>query len=168
MDRFGYPHGLIRYSTQNAIERKYPESRILANVFRPRILLYGAVLLGIILVFFTALYLRSPLKVDVIRDRATLVREMEDGSIENVFRLQIMNTDERPHRYHIAVTGLAGLRIEVRQPVEVAGATTQAVAVAVRIDPAGIKPGSHAIVFHVTDSDEPSVKADEKSMFYVR
>jgi cytochrome c oxidase accessory protein FixG len=168
MDKMGYPRGLIRYSTENAIERKYPESRILANVFRPRILFYGAVLLAIVLVFVTALYLRSPLKVDVIRDRATLVREIEDGSIENVFRLQIMNTDERPHRYRIAVTGLPGLRVEAQQPVEVAGATTQGVAVAVRVDPAAIKPGSHAIVFHVTDIDQPGVKANEKSRFYVR
>jgi polyferredoxin len=96
------------------------------------------------------------------------VREVGDGTVENVYRLQIMNTDERPHRYNIAVTGLTGLVVEVPQPVEVAGATTQAVAVAVRVDPANIKPGSHAIVFHVTDKDQPGVKADEKSMFYVR
>jgi len=58
--------------------------------------------------------------------------------------------------------------VVARQPVEVAGATTEAVAVAVRVDPADIKPGSHAIVFHVEDSDDAKVKADEKSRFYVR
>ena len=168
MDKMGYPRGLIRYSTENAIERKYPEKKILAHVFRPRVLIYGAVLLAVVLALMAALYLRTPLKVDVIRDRATLVREVEGGLIENIYRLQIMNTDERPHRYNIAVSGLEGLKVIARQPVAVPGVTTQAVAVAVRIDPADIKPGSHAIMFHVSDSDEPHVKADEKSRFFVK
>lgn len=168
MDKMGYPRGLIRYSTENAIERKYPEKKILAHVFRPRVLIYGVVLLAVVLALMAALYLRAPLKVDVIRDRATLVREVEGGLIENVYRLQIMNTDERPHRYNIAVSGLEGLKVIARQPVAVPGVTTQAVAVAVRIDPADIKPGSHAIMFHVSDSDEPHVKADEKSRFFVK
>ena len=168
MDKMGYPRGLIRYSTENAVERKYPESKIVAHVFRPRVLVYSAVLLAVVLALMAALYLRSPLKVDVIRDRATLAREVEDGLIENVYHLQIMNTDERPHRYSIAVSGLEGLKVVTRQPVEVPGATTQAVAVAVRVDPAGIRPGSHVIVFHVADSDEPRVKADEKSRFFVK
>ena len=168
MDKMGYPRGLIRYSTENAIERKYPEKKILAHVFRPRVLIYGAVLLAVVLALMAALYLRAPFKVDVIRDRATLVREVEGGLIENVYRLQIMNTDERPHRYNIAVSGLEGLKVIARQPVAVPGVTTQAVAVAVRIDPADIKPGSHAIMFHVSDSDEPHVKADEKSRFFVK
>ncbi|HSN41230.1 MAG TPA: cytochrome c oxidase accessory protein CcoG [Burkholderiales bacterium] len=168
MDKMGYARGLIRYSTENAIERRYAESKIMTHVFRPRVLVYGAVLLAVILALLTALYLRSPLKVDVIRDRAVLVREVEDGLIENVYRLQIMNTDERPHRYRIDVSGLEGLRVMARQPVEVPGATTQAVAVAVRIDPGSIKPGSHAIVFHVADSEDPAVKTDEKSRFFVK
>ena len=168
MDKMGYARGLIRYSTENAIERRYAESKIMTHVFRPRVLVYGAVLLAVILALLTALYLRSPLKVDVIRDRAVLVREVEDGLIENVYRLQIMNTDERPHRYRIDVLGLEGLRVMARQPVEVPGATTQAVAVAVRIDPGSIKPGSHAIVFHVADSEDPAVKTDEKSRFFVK
>lgn len=168
MDKMGYAHGLIRYSTENAIERKYPETNIVAHVFRPRIIAYSVVLLAIVVAVLAALYFRSPLKVDVIRDRATLVREVEDGLLENVFRLQIMNTDERPRRYTIAVSGLEGLKVVARQPVEVAGATTEAVAVAVRVDPVNIKPGSHAIVFHVADSDDPRVKADEKSRFYVK
>jgi len=168
MDKMGYERGLIRYSTENAIERQYPETGIVAQVFRPRIIAYSVVLLAVVVAVLAALYFRSPLKVDVIRDRATLVREVEDGLLENVYRLQIMNTDERPRRYTITVSGLEGLKVVARQPVAVAGATTEAVAVAVRVDPVNLKPGSHAVVFHVTDSDDPRVNADEKSRFYVR
>jgi cytochrome c oxidase accessory protein FixG len=167
MDRMGYPRGLVRYTTQNALAKG--QSRVSSlHVFRPRIMVYTALLSVIIVAVFAALFLRSPLKVDVIRDRATLVRETRDGLLENVYRLQIMNTDEAPRRYRVTVSGLPGLRIQAPQPVEVAGATTQAVAVAVQLDPAGIKTGSHPIVFHVEDLAETKIRADEKSRFFVR
>ncbi len=55
--------------------------------------------------------MRVPLKVDVIRDRGAMVREVEDGELENVYRLQVMNATEAPHRYRIGVEGLPGLRV---------------------------------------------------------
>ena len=138
------------------------------RVLRPRTMIYGALLLVIVSGFLTALYLRTPLKVDVIRDRAALAREARDGMIENVYRLQIMNTDEREHRYTIRATGLDGLRVVPAEPVAVAGATTSAVAVTVRADPATIKPGSHAIRFHVEAVEAPAIRVDEKSRFYMK
>jgi polyferredoxin len=51
----------------------------------------------IVLATGAALYLRTPLKLDVIRDRGSMGREVEDGMIENVYRLQIMNTSEQAH-----------------------------------------------------------------------
>ncbi|MBI4196154.1 MAG: cytochrome c oxidase accessory protein CcoG [Betaproteobacteria bacterium] len=168
MDKMGYARGLIRYTTENAVTGRYPDTGILRRVFRPRVLVYGALLAAITSAFGAALYLRMPLKVDVIRDRAAFARETRDGMIENVYRLQIMNTDERPRRYVISATGLDGLRLVARQPVDVAGATTQAVAVALQIDPVAAKPGSHPVVFRVEDMDEPRIRVNEKSRFFVK
>ena len=56
-----------------------------------------------------SLVLRNPLKVDVMRDRGALAREAAPGVIENVYRLQIMNTDETPRRFTMTATGLPGL-----------------------------------------------------------
>ncbi|MBI3936119.1 MAG: cytochrome c oxidase accessory protein CcoG [Betaproteobacteria bacterium] len=168
MDRMGYPRGLIRYSTENAIEGKYAEAKILARVARPRVLVYGAVLTAIAAAMAAALYLRVPLKVDVIRDRAALARETGEGLLENVYRLQLMNTDEQPHRFRVSASGLEGVGVMVKQPVEVPAASTLAVPVALRIDPANVKPGSYSVVFHVEDVDRPQVRADEKSRFFVK
>jgi polyferredoxin len=126
-------------------------------------------LLSIIVCMLVAtLYLRSPLKVDVIRDRAALMRETRDGRVENIYRLQIMNTDERLHSYVIRASGLPGLQVVPTGPVAIAGATTQSIAVTVQVDPAGIKTGSHNIMFHIEDKEQPSVRADEKSRFFVK
>jgi cytochrome c oxidase accessory protein FixG len=168
MDKMNYPRGLIRYTTQSAMREGEGPGRFLHRLPRPRVAVYGALLALVSAALLAGLYLRVPLKVDVIRDRATLVRDTSEGLIENVYRLQIMNTDERMHRYVVRTSGLEGLTVSLRQPVEVPGATTLAVAVAVRADPAGLKPGSHPIVFHVEDVADPHVRADEKSRFFVR
>jgi cytochrome c oxidase accessory protein FixG len=168
MDKMGYARGLIRYSTENAVKGHYADSDIRRHVFRPRVLIYTFILLVVVSAFFAGLALRSPLKVDVIRDRGALVRDAGSGLIENVYRLQFINTDENPRRYAVTVSGLAGAQVVLPKPVEVPAATTQSFAVLVRLDPAGLSPGSHPIVFHVIDRDRPEVKTDEKSRFYMR
>jgi polyferredoxin len=162
VEKMGYPRGLIRYATENALKRGYDPARMLRRVFRPRVLIYTGLLTAIMAVFLVGLVLRTPLKVDVIRDRGALVRETRDGRIENVYRLQIMNTDERAHR------GLPGLRVTPATPVTVAAAATQSVALTVQADPADLKPGSHNIVFHVESVEQPMLRADEKSRFFAR
>ncbi len=168
MDRMGYPRGLIRYSTENAVAGKYADGDIRRHVARPRVLIYSALLVAIVIAFFAGLLLRSPLKVDVLRDRGAMVRDGAGGRIENVYRLQFINTDENTHRYQVAVSGLPGLEVVVQQPIAVPPATTQAFPVVVRVDPAGLAPGSHVIMFHINDIERTEVRADEKSRFFVR
>ena len=87
---------------------------MLRRVFRPRVLVYTAILWAIIIAAAVTLYQRVPLKVDVIRDRANVVREVDDGEVENVYRLQIMNTDESPREFTIGVSGLDGMKLDLR------------------------------------------------------
>jgi len=78
-------------------------------VLRPRVIVYGAVLLAICAALATSLALRTPFKVDVVRDRTALARLVEDGRVENVYRLQVMNASEAVQRFRIAVSGLDAL-----------------------------------------------------------
>jgi len=168
MDRFGYPHGLIRYTTENALRNDYQACDIVRRVLRPRTVIYSAVLMAIVTVFFALLALRVPLKVDVLRDRATLVRETDAGLLENVYRLQIMNTAERSRKVVVTATGIEGLQIDAQQPIEIPAASSVTVPVVLRIAPAVTTPGSHPVHFHIEDTADPRVKADEKSAFYAR
>jgi cytochrome c oxidase accessory protein FixG len=168
MDKIGYPRGLIRYSTENALEQGWSGAAIARRVARPRVLAYSAVLLAVASALLTSIWLRAPLKVDVLRDRATLTRETADGRVENVYRLQIMNAAESRRRYRVSVAGLEGLELVARQPVDVEPASTTAVPVTLRADPATTGAGSHAVVFVVEDLDDPAVAVREKSRFHVR
>ena len=168
MDKMGYPRGLIRYASENALQGKSSERGLLRRVLRPRTLIYSAILLAVVVAFLGMLYLRVPLKVDVIRDRATLARELNDGRLENVYRLQIMNTTEQAHEFTVTASGIDGMELVGKLPVTVPATSAVTLPVALRVDPAKTTAGSHAVRFVVEDSSDARVKADEKSVFYVR
>ena len=165
MDKVGLPRGLVRYSTETAMTRHLTPKEILGHVIRPRILLYTAILVLITGLAAWFLAHRIPLKVDIIRDRSTLAREADDGSIENVYTLQIMNTEEQPHRYKVAVDGLPGAQIAGTSEVEVPAASLQAFNTVVRVAPDAGKRGANPIHFEIAATENADIKVREKASF---
>ena len=168
MDKFGYARGLIRYSTETALERHLTPRQALARVLRPLVLIYTAILAAVVIAAAISLALRVPLKVDVIRDRASLSREVEGGMIENTYRLQIMNTIEAPRRFELRVSGLPTLAIAGDPVVEMPGAASRMVPVRLRVQPGQAAAGSHKIEFQVLAVDAQGVSVRERSVFIVR
>ncbi len=168
MDKVGYARGLIRYSTTHAVEQRLTRREMFVRALRPRVLVYLSILGAIIVAASASLWLRVPLKVDVIRDRGAMSREVEGGLIENVYRLQVMNTVEKERRFRIRVEGLPTLQVAGDGHADLPGATTQMVAVRVRIQPGQAQPGTHKIRFLVEAEDDAGVHVDEKSVFIVR
>ena len=170
MDRMGYARGLIRYSTTHALEQKLSRAQMFRRAFRPRVLVYSAVLSAIILAAGAALYLRKPLKVDVIRDRSVISRELAGGDIENVYQLLIINTSESPRRFDIEVMGLPTIHLDGDVHVELPGASSRLVPIRARVHvaPGGVAPGQYKIHFLVHAHDDPRVYEREKSIFIAR
>ncbi|WP_265944890.1 cytochrome c oxidase accessory protein CcoG [Dechloromonas sp. A34] len=165
MDKMSYPRGLVRYSTESAMAKHLTRQEILAHVVRPRILLYTAILVLITGITVWSLATRIPLKVDIIRDRSTLAREADDGRIENIYMLQIMNTEEQSHRYKITVDGLPDVEIDGANEVEVPPATLQSFNTVVRVPPEAGKKGANQIHFTIEAQDNPDIKVREKASF---
>ena len=165
MDKVGLPRGLVRYSTESAMAKHLSKKEILAHVIRPRILLYTAILILITGLAAWFLAHRIPLKVDIIRDRSTLARETDEGRIENVFMLQIMNTEERTHRYKITVDGLPGAEITGDNEVDAAAAGLTSFNVIVSAPPDAGKTGSNPIHFEIEATDNDDIKVREKASF---
>ena len=166
MEKVKKPAGLIRYATENALAKGWDTAQVRRRLMRPRVLVYTAVLGLLVAAMTTSLALRTPLKVDVIRDRGSMGREAEDGRIENVYRLQIMNTSETQRQFRLEVGGMAGAGIVEASVVALDGASTRAVPVRVRAEGAG-QAGSHRIEFTVTALDDPSVAVREEAAFIV-
>ena len=108
---------------------------------------------------------RIPLKVDIIRDRSTLAREADDGSIENVFTLQLMNTEEQSHRYKITVDGLDGVKIAGDSEVEVPAASLQSFMTVISVPPEAGHKGANPIHFEIVASENTDIKVREKASF---
>jgi cytochrome c oxidase accessory protein FixG len=153
MDRMDYPRGLVRYATQHSLEHKS------THVVRPRVLVY-ATLLGVLVVgFFVALGLRTPLGLDVIRDRKSLFRMLDDGQVENVYTLKILNKSELGHEFVVRVSGAGTLALDPADAVyHVMPGEVHPVILRVR-RPAYEPAGPETIHFTVTARDNPRVTA---------
>ncbi|CAM3533327.1 cytochrome c oxidase accessory protein CcoG [Polaromonas hydrogenivorans] len=166
MDKMNYPRGLIRYSTQNAVAQGWGRAQLLRKIFRPRVLVYSAILLAVTVALFTSLALRSPFKVDVDRDRASLARIVGGGKIENVYRLQVMNATENMQSYRITATGLPGLILASDGTFSVDATESRWVPVTLQLPYEAATPGSHEIHFEVEAINSPG-RVTEKSIFLV-
>ncbi len=167
MDKVGSPRGLVRFSTEYAMKNRWSPAQMLRHALRPRVLIYSAVLLLIVSVFFGTLFNRTPLKLDVIRDRGAMGREVENDMIENVYRLQIMNTAETPHRYRIAVSGIDGIQLETAPVVALDATQSLAVPVRVRLPEGQGSKGSNKIWFSLKAVDQDGLEVKEKAVFFV-
>jgi cytochrome c oxidase accessory protein FixG len=165
MDKMNYPHGLIRFSTQNAMATGGGREAILHRILRPRVLVYASVLLVLTCAVMVSLATRTPLKVDVVRDRAALSRIVAGGMLENVYRLQIMNASEEKQHYRLDATGLPGLSIASDRVFEVGPAESRWVAVRLQIPYGSAPSGSHPIHFEIDNGADARVR--EKSVFLV-
>ncbi|POZ62756.1 cytochrome c oxidase accessory protein CcoG [Chromobacterium alticapitis] len=166
MDKMNYPRGLIRYTTENALEGKYPEKAIPSRLKRPRVVLYSLVLAIVLVAAVTSLLLRKPVKLDIIRDRASLVRETEEGWLENTYIIKIINTTEQNQRFAITANGLPGIKAKAEKAeIDVRAAETEAVTVHVQADPQYATKGSHEIHFVLQSLNHPELRVEEKSSF---
>jgi cytochrome c oxidase accessory protein FixG len=173
MDKMNYPRGLVRYDTQNGLSQHLTRSERLRRVFRPRIVIYSTILALICVAVGTSIALRSPFKVDVVRDRSTLARQVEDGWLENVYRLQIMNATESTQTYRVSAVGLPGLAQTGATQATLGPAEARWLAVVLRVPPetaASTTPGAHEIHFNIerqAGATDAARSLREKSTFVV-
>ncbi len=166
MDKMGYARGLVKYSTQNAVNQHWTQSQTLRHILRPRVLIYTAILGAVVLSMVVSLALRTPFKVDVVRDRGVLARVVEGGRIENVYRLQIMNATEQVQRFSISVDGLPGLVIASDADVQIDATQSRWVAVRIQAPFEVASAGSHSIHFSIRGPATLG-QVSEKSVFIV-
>ena len=167
MDKMNYPRGLIRYSTENAVENHYQRPEIIRRAVRFRVLVYLVAFLTISGVTAWSLATKVPLKVGVQKDRAVLYRESDDGAIENTFQMHLTNASELPRTFRIQVAGIPGIRLHGASATSVEGAAMQDLSLSVRVPPEAVASGSHPITFEVVDQDNPATRVEHKASFWM-
>nr|WP_081760384.1 cytochrome c oxidase accessory protein CcoG [Bordetella petrii] len=173
MGKMQYPAGLIRYTSQRAVQEGWSARQARARLLRPRVLIYAAIILALSAAFVASLALRSPLRVDVIRDRGVLAREVPGGMVENVYRLQLINTSDAPMRLHLAAGGLPGLAVHAERQagpdILLEPYANRLVPVVIRAPAGTAAPGPHPIQVQARAQtpDGRLVERSEPSSFYM-
>jgi cytochrome c oxidase accessory protein FixG len=162
MEKVGSPKGLVRYSTQAEIDGT-PK-----RLLRPRVLIYAALLTAALSGFVYAVAHRMPVDLDVLRDRNTLYRELDDGTVENVFSVRIINKDQRAHEFRLNAVNLANAVVDSDSPTQYVNAEdVKTVVVRVRIPP-GQEHGGRDFILVAQALDRPQLRAASRARFFAK
>lgn len=173
MDKMGSPRGLIRYATLNALDNGWSRRKMWSRMARPRVLIYSAILGLVIVAFMASLYLRTPFKANVVRDRGVMARIVDDGYVENVYRLQVMNASDQPQRFTIEVASLDQAKWIAPVDISLKAAEARWIPVSVRVPPEvaqAMGSGTHPfqmVVTQLPQGDNPAKSLREKTTFMV-
>ncbi len=160
MDKMGYPRGLVRYTTENALNNKP------TRIIRPRLFIYLAALLLLATVIGVILTGRDPLIADVLRDRTALYR-LADTELENSYSLKLTNRSNEVMSITIDGDGLPGIRVvEPRRALDVQPGDTLEVPLTVALPLNAADPGMLPMTITATDEASGRVQVVE-TRFYV-
>jgi len=170
MAQMDYPKGLIRYSTQNGLAKGWDQPTLLKRVLRLRVLIYAALLLTAVLAFVSSVALRSPMRLDVMRDRGVMARVVNGGAVENIYRLHVMNATEAVQRYRVTVLGHADLSLGEPLELELGPVEARTVPLSVRLpyaDANTLAGQTLPIQLEVTQLGSDEERVREKTTFHV-
>jgi polyferredoxin len=157
MAKLGMPGGLIRHTTQNALDGRR------TRVLRPRIFVYAAILGALVAIFAVGVGTLRPTIVEVLRDRNALYRQTRVG-IENGYTLKIANKDEQARRFTVQLaSGKPALVLRPVAVIAVPGGEVASVPVIV-VGPADAA-GRHDVRFEIRATGEPEPIFVESSFF---
>ena len=160
MDKMGYPRGLVKYTTENALQGKP------SKIVRPRIFIYATILSIVVAGILYGLLTRIPLEVDILRDRNVLYTETDEGLIQNVYNLKIINMDGQDQRYRLSVSGLEGVKVLGQtDDIAIPSGAVADLPLRVEVDPVELKSTSSEIIFHVESLISPDLKVEEHARF---
>lgn len=172
MTKIAAPKGLIRMASLHELKGPPTAARSLfQRVLRPRVVVYGSLLLLVIAGTVAAFSHRPDIRMNVLRDRNMMARQIEQGAAENVYQLQIMNASDQ-HRavsIHVQPSDLVSLARPVTVELGPAQATSLTVTVRLPSTEALQRSGDilniHFVVADL-DGSEPQL-IQEPSTFFV-
>jgi len=158
MDKVGSPRGLIRYSTERALENKA------YRLIRPRTIVYTGVLAVLLVSMVSTIAMRKPVILDVIRDRNALYRDVGRQGIENSYTIRVINKHNESHEYTLSVSGVDEMSINSDAVFSLTGETVMTLPVSVTV-PHEYASGGHVIEFRLDSTDGSGITVTEESRF---
>ena len=129
-------------------------------------MVYTGLLVAVTTLFLALVLTRSPLQMDVLRDRNALYREAGRGLIENVYTLRIINKDTADHEVRLSASGVPGLVLEHDEgTLVVPAASVLSLAARIRRDPDKRARRSVPVEFQMRAVDDPDAVYNTDARF---
>ncbi|KZZ09679.1 cytochrome c oxidase accessory protein CcoG, partial [Oleiphilus sp. HI0078] len=158
MEKVSKPQGLIRYTTEHSLHHEK------TKILRPRIVAYAILLVALFVAFVIAIAMRSPLAVDVLRDRGALYRVIDASNIENVYNFKVMNKSKNAQTYQIDVSGIDGAKVSYNEVQKIAPGEVGNVTVTVASPVASLDKPIETLEFTISTKIEDDIyKVQESS-----
>ncbi|MBI5588260.1 MAG: cytochrome c oxidase accessory protein CcoG [Deltaproteobacteria bacterium] len=161
MRKVGRPEGLIRYCSLKSISGG--ETKVL----RPRVVLYIVSLTLLFGVMAYKLSQRSPLYLEVIRDRTALFQKTGDGKVTNLYTIKAMNMDKTDHRYVVKTDGIHAGIIIGANPIKVKSGEVYQISLALVWEDGLPEKRVNRFDFVIEDADDQKISAKRESTFLV-
>lgn len=162
MDQTGQEPGLIRYTSLNAL-KKQP-----TRIWRPRVLVYGGLLLGLGGLMLGLLLTRRPLGLDAVRvvqPGGQLALTTPTGQISNVFKVHLINRLDQPAPVFLEAVGLPGAELAgIANPLPLESGQVAQFQVIVLVPPTTSRGVHH---FQFKAHDRQGVSSQKEATFVV-
>jgi len=109
---------------------------------------------------------RDPFRLAVLHDRAVPLRLLDGGMVENLYRLHVINTDRRPHRYRIAVSGLGPLAQAAPRQLSLEAGADRVLALRIQAAAAAARSGFHPITIELVELEPPARRVRQQAVFF--
>ncbi len=154
MDKVGQPRGLIRYSSEAALDGEP------TKILRPRIVIYSTVIVGLAALFLTLLAGRQAFDVTLLRGMGRPFTVSEAGEVENIVRAKLVNRVEEERSYRIEAIAPESLRIEGFQEITIGAgeSTTEPLHLIAPAEAFAPRAGTLNATLRFTDSADESIE----------
>ena len=169
MKRVGLPTGLIGYDSPQNIQCRAEGRKPTLRLFRPRVILYAAVLTLVAGIMVFGLSTRATIDVNILRDRNPTHVTLSDGSVRNAYTLKVMNRArdtrtfamriEAPAGFSVRVIGMDGATLPIA--VEVPADRLRTLRVLVTVPDASLARASLPVAFIFTDAASGESRRNE-------
>ncbi|WP_233152854.1 cytochrome c oxidase accessory protein CcoG [Motiliproteus sp. MSK22-1] len=164
MDKVGRPRGLIRYESQEGLDTGHS----IPILKRPRVWVYGFILLASLSGIIYGLSTLDSIQLKVLHDRQPLFVMQSDGSIQNKYRLKMLNKLKDPVEVTITASGPAGLiLVGAEKTVTLKPGTVSGRDVFVRVPRSNLVGESQSIIFYIEGAGDSNqiLKSKRESVF---
>jgi len=140
MDKVGFPQGLIRYTSQDALAKKP------MRMLRARTVLYPLILIALTGGLGFAVSTKYGFDARLIRGKGQPFTNVDRGTISNTFNMRLVNRSAHEQHYKLEIQSPENVRLEVldESTIELEPGETSMVPINVRFEPSLTLGDGHA------------------------